>query len=223
MLSKNRAAIAGLASLLIIAIAGIWGYSAYQARERTRAVTAAIEDTTVRMRAALEVTPGARGRGSLAALERHAAVLDAHLDTVRKAAARGAAPLLDGAEHYILGAREILRRQIAGIRQWEETAASRAALAAHMRHAARRDRAWIRQALERKKRLETEYFDYNLTLGALQELLGSMPEARKRLAPHVDEALLLEAGSAEQARRVAAKEAKRVSEELERVRRLSPY
>jgi hypothetical protein len=221
MFSKGRFAVS-LTAAVVPLVAGFWGYSAYEAREQRRTITAAVKDTTVRLREALPVAPALKGRKALGRLEQHEAALEAHLREVRRAGRAGDPELADGAGHYVLGAREILRHQAASIRLAQRTARSRYALAAHMSRAGQRDAAWIRLAASRKKALEGEYFDYSVALSALSELLWSFPDARKRLAPHIDAALLLEVGPAEDAHRAALREAKRVTQELEGLRRLAP-
>lgn len=219
MLSKNRAVIA-VAAAAVLAVAGYWGYAEQQKREQRDAVTAAIRDTTARLRDSLAVAPNATGKRSLPRIEEHAAAVAGHLKLIR--GARSVPELADGAEHYVLGAREILRRQAMSIRQSEQSAASRAALLGHMRRAARRDGAWIRDAMTQKKTVESQYFDYGLTLKALAELLKTFPDSRQRLAPLVGEQALLEDAPAEEARGLVLKESKRAAEELDGVRRLAP-
>lgn len=221
MFSKRRLAVSLVAAVVPL-LAGYLGYSAFEERQQRRTITAAVKDTTARLREALPVAPSLKGRKALDRLEAHESALEARLREVRRAGHAGDPELADGAEHYVLGAREIVRRQAAAVRLAERAAASRHALAAHMSRAGRRDAAWIGQAASRKKQLEGEYFDYSVSLSALSELLWSFPDARKRLAPHVDEALLLEVGPAEDARRAALREERRVAQELEKLRRLAP-
>jgi hypothetical protein len=218
-MSKNRAVI-GVVVALVLAAAGWWGWGTYQKRAQEEAVAAAIKDTTARLRDSLAVAPNATGKSALSRIDEHAAVVDAHLKTVR--GARRVPALAEGAEHYVLGAREILRRQAASIRQSEQSAASRAALIGHMSRAARRDAAWIRDAMTQKKTVEAQYFDYGLTLKALAELLRTFPESTKRLVAHVGEEALLEAKPAEEARVIVLKESKRAAADLDGVRRLAP-
>jgi hypothetical protein len=219
MPGKNRALIA-IVVLAALALAGYWGYAGQQERAQQSAVTAALTDTTARLRDSLAVASNATGRPALARIDGHVAAVAAHLKTVR--GARRVPELADSAEHYVLGAREILRRQAASIRQSEQSAASRAALVAHMRRAARRDGAWIRDAMAQKKTVEAQYFDYGLTLKALAELLRTFPDAKTRLAPHVDGQALLDDAPAAEARTLVLKESRRVADDLASVRRLAP-
>lgn len=219
VLGKNRAVIA-VAAVAVLAIAGYWGYAEQQKREQREAVTAAIKDTTARLRDSLAVAPNATGKRSLPRIEEHAAAVEGHLKLIR--GARSVPELADGAEHYVLGAREILRRQAMSIRQSEQSAASRAALVSHMRRAERRDGAWIRDAMTQKKTVESQYFDYGLTLKTLADLLHGFRDSRKRIEAYVEDSALLEVGPAEDARRLVVKESKRAAEELDGVRRLAP-
>lgn len=219
MSGKNRAVIV-IAALALLAVAGYWGYAAQQENAQRAAVAAALTDTTARLRDSLAVAPNATGKRALPRVDGHVAAVEGNLKTVRSA--NSVPELADGAEHYVLGAREILRRQAASIRQSEQSAASRAALIRHMRRAARRDPGWIREAMAQKKTVEAQYFDYGLTLKALAELLRTFPGSKTRLAPHVAGQALLDDAPAEEARTLVLKESRRVAEELEGVRRLSP-
>ena len=218
-MSKNRAVI-GIVAVLVLAAAGWWAWGTQQKRAQQEALAAAIQDTTARLRDSLAVAPNATGRSALARIEEHASAVDGHLKTVR--GAKSVPELADGAEPYVLGAREILRRQAASIRQSEQSAASRAALISHMNRAARRDAAWIREAMTQKKTVEAQYFDYGLTLKGLAELLRTFPESRTRLVPHVGEQALLDSAPAAEAHAIVLKESRRAAADLDGVRRLAP-
>lgn len=219
MLSNYRAVIA-VVVVVVLAIVGYWGYAEQQKRAQRDAVTAAIKDTTARLRDSLAVAPNVTGKRSLARIEEHTVAVEGHLKLARGAAVR-IPEFADSAEHYFIGAHAILRRQAASIRQSEQSAASRAVLVSHMRRAQRRDAAWIRDAMTHKKTVESRYFDYSLTLKALADLLHGFRDSRKRVEAYVDDSALLELGPAEDARRLVVKESQRVADELDGVRRLA--
>ena len=184
----------------------MWGQ--HQKLQQERAVTALVADTTTQLRQALTATP----------TREMFSRIDGNLRSLK---APRQPELADAAEHYILGAREIVRRRLDAARFAQHAAAGRQALNAHMNAAGggRRGEAWFRTALDLKKKVEREHFELDVTLKALYELLGSLPDAEKRLAPH--RALLLEEPLRAQAREQARADAERAAAELEKVRRLA--
>ena len=184
----------------------MWGQ--HQKLQQERAVTALVADTTTQLRQALTATP----------TREMFSRIDGNLRSLK---APRQPELADAAEHYILGAREIVRRRLDAARFAQQAAAGRQALSAHMNAAGggRRGEAWFRTALDLKKKVEREHFELDVTLKALYELLGSLPDAEKRLAPH--RALLLEEPLRAQAREQARADAERAAAELEKVRRLA--
>ena len=199
-----------IAALVIAgAVMGYTMYGRYQRLQEERAVTALVADTTTQLRQALTATP----------TKEIFSRIDGNLQSLK---APRQPELADAAEHYILGAREIVRRRVDGARFAQQAAAGRQMLTAHMTAAGgRRGEGWFRGAIDLKKKVEREHFELDVTLKALYELLGSLPDAEKRLAPHVQPALLLEEPLRLQARDQARKDAERAAAELEKVRRLA--
>ena len=200
--------------IAVLAIVGavigytMWGQ--HQKLQQERAVTALVADTTTQLRQALTATP----------TREMFSRIDGNLRSLK---APRQPELADAAEHYILGAREIVRRRLDAARFAQQAAAGRRALTAHMNAAggSRRGEAWFRAALDLKKKVEREHFELDVTLKALYELLGSLPDAQKRLAPRIQPALLLDERLGAQAREQARADAERAAAELEKVRRLA--
>lgn len=199
------------AASLALAIAGGVGYAIHKgakARSEKNAVVSVVTDTTRHLRGSLKgVAPAA---------------LDSIEGNLRVAQAWSNAELADATEHYLIGAREILRRRAEADRLVQKAAASRSALAAHMARAGQRGSAWIHTASALKKQVEHDHFDLKVQLEALADLLDTLPEANKRLVPHVQTAVLLEDDVRKQARREVLEEARRAAAELEKVRKLVP-
>ena len=195
-----------IAALVIAGAVGYTMYGQHQRLQQERAVTALVADTTTQLRQALTATP----------TREMFSRIDGNLRSLK---APRQPELADAAEHYILGAREIVRRRLDAARYAQHAAASRQALTAHMNAGGRRGEAWFRTALDLKKKVEREHFDLDLTLHALYDLLGSLPDAETRLAPH--RAVLLEEPLRVQAREQARADAERAAAELEKVRRLA--
>lgn len=199
-----------VAASLGIAIAAGVGYAIHKAakeRNERRAVVSVVTDTTTQLRSSLKSV----SRTALESIE----------GNLRVANAWSNAELADATEHYLIGAREILRRRAEADRLAQKAAASRSALAAHMTRAGHRGTSWIQGASTLKKQVERDHFDLNVQLEALADLLDTLPEANKRLLPHVQGTLLLEDDLRKQARREVLEEARRAAAELEKVRNLA--
>ena len=200
-----KAVVAALA-LAIAGGTGYWLYAEKQKREQQERVRALLGDTTQQLRQALNAPP--------------APDMVSRIDSNLKLAKAPRYPELAlAAEHYIHGAREIVRRRSDAERLAREAAMSRRALAMHMSAASARDTYWIRVASDLKKRVERDHFDLDVSLKALATLLHTLPETQKQLAPHVDASLLLEETERRKARERAELDAKRAADELEKVRR----
>ena len=200
-----------MVAAVVLAIAGGTGYYLYvdkQRREQQRHVSALLAETTKQLRQALNgpPTPDLVSR------------IDGNLKLVKAPRDR---QLETAAEHYIHGAREIARKRSDAERLAREAAMSRRALAMHMSVASRRDSYWIRVAADLKKRVERDHHDLDVSLKALSQLLFTLPEAQKELAPHVDASLLLEEAERLKARERAEQSAQRAAAELEKVRNLA--
>ncbi|OGA59936.1 MAG: hypothetical protein A3G81_25860 [Betaproteobacteria bacterium RIFCSPLOWO2_12_FULL_65_14] len=199
-----------MATAAALAIAVAVGYALHltaKKRAEERALVSVLTDATAQLRQVFKApAPGA--------LEKIEAGLRLTKDWSN-------AEVTDATQHYLIGAREILRRRADSLRFTEKAAASRAALAEHMKRAAgRRGGSWFRTASDLKKQVERDHFDLELSLKTLAELLDTLPDAHKRLAPHVQASLLLEDSARKEARAQVVEEARRAAGELEKARRL---
>jgi hypothetical protein len=205
---KMKLALVGLLAAAIAAGAGAWAYQGYRKQQQEQAIAAAVGEATKKLRAVL------------AAPSREAAAsVDAGLGEVKKA---GYSPLADAAEHYILGAREIARTRVEGVRLAHAAAAGRQALSAHMRSARGRGGRWFRDAVDLKKQVERDHRDLERTLKLLEDSLTSLPDSAKRLEPHLGAGALLEDSLRQRARTQAQDDARRAAAELQKVRNLTP-
>ena len=206
--SRAATVLVAAAGLAVAAGVGFLLHKEAKKRAEARAFAAVVAETTTRLKDGLKTA-------SPLALERIE-------QDLQLAQGWGERELVDAAEQYLVGAREIMRRRIEASRLTRKAAASRAALAAHMGGAAQRDSPWIRNAAELKKKVERDHFDLETQLAALADLLEDLPHANKRLAPHVKASLLLEEPLRAQAREAVMEEAKRARGELEKARGLLP-
>lgn len=200
-----------IVAALGLVIAGGVGYGLHQAVKKhaeERAVISVVTETTAQLRSVLKA-PSADV----------AEKIDGNL---RVAKSWSNVYMADATEHYLVGAREIARKRADATRYAQRFAASRAALAAHMSRAGRRDTPWIHAASQLKKQVERDHFDLETSLNALAGLLQTLPDAQKRLEPYVEASLTLEDGLRRQARQQALDELKRASADLEKARTLAP-
>jgi hypothetical protein len=209
-MSSSRFATAVVATVGIAIAAGV-GYLLHKEakkRSEARAVVSVVGEATAQLKSGLKgISPGALDK------------VEASLEVAKT---WSDANLADATEQYLIGAREILRRRGDANRLTQRAAGSRAALAAHMGRAGRRDSPWIRTASDLKKQVERDHFDLEMQLNALAGLLETLPEANKRLAPHVEASLLLEDAVRKRAHQAVLEEAKRAQAALQKTRSLLP-
>jgi len=194
--------------VLVAAAAAWWGFAARQKGTERETVLKVVGETTAQLREALAKPPSAE----------LVAQMEANLQAVKAPRHR---ELADAAEHYIIGAREIARRRADAARLSGEAAASRQALASHMAHRSQ-SASWYSDATKLKTRVEQQHADLGRTLKAIEDVLFTMSDAQKRLAPHVPANLLLEASARDAAGKQAQADAQRAAAELEKARSLAP-
>jgi len=200
--------IVGIIALAAIALIGYAVYAGSQKKAQQAKVIAVVEDTTTKLRQALE-------KSSVELFD----ALDANLKAAR---APRDPQLTDAAEHYILSAREITRRRNDTVKLWAAAHASRQALAAHMARAERRSEQWLRSAVSLKKRVEDDYFQLTLTLKGIDEILLKLPQEEKPFAARYGNDALLPRDEIDRARKQSQAELKRAEDELAAVRRIVP-
>jgi hypothetical protein len=199
----------GVAILVLVAVIATNLILGHRKKVEDDRIAGMVGDTTLQLRQALAGAPSGDG----------VKLIEEHLQSAKTSPSAAAA---SAAEQYLVGAREIARRRVDIARLEREAAAARNALAGHMARAERRNTNWIRDAAELKRRVEAKHAELGRSLKTLEDLLNNLPEAEKRLAPHVAAAALLEAGEIDAARKRAQDQSKRAAEELEQVRRIVP-
>jgi len=207
--TRIASALVGAACVAIAAGVGYLLHKEARQRSEARAVVTIVQEATVELERGLKMP----SQEAVARVEGSLRVAQGWQDR----------NLVEDTEPYLVGVREILRRRADASLLTKKAASSRAALAAHMSHAGRRDTPWIRAAMDLKKQVERDHFDLDVQLNALASLLGSLPEANKRLAPHVQASLLLEDSKRRSARDAVLAEAKRARDELDKARALLNY
>jgi hypothetical protein len=214
-----------VAGVIVALLAAYFGYVAYDKRKLARTVIALVADTGARLRAAIMVEADADAPDATAAqakLAEHAATAERHLATLRALDAAPVRALADAADEYLNTSVEILRRRAASHSHRQQLALSAQALREHMQKD-NRSGPWVTNAIRAKERMDKDYRDYRLAAEALAQLLGGYSISRRRMAAHVDPALLPDDGAAEAARARTLAEVKRTGTEVEKAGRLDAY
>jgi hypothetical protein len=124
------------------------------------------------------------------------------------------------AEGYLVTVRAVILRKADVARAAPQAAASRQALAAHMRTPRGRDDSWIRRASGLKKKMDQDHAELDRQLGTLRDLVYTFPEAEKAIAPYVERSALLGAPSQEAALKEVEAQTRRAADELDKAGRL---
>jgi hypothetical protein len=208
MTSKVATAVVVTAGIGIASVVGYILQKEVRARYEARTMVNILRDATTRLKVGVKTVPP----GALDELE----------GNLKRVQGWNNSELADATEQYLVGTREILRRRAEANRLTGKAAASRAALAGHFSRAGRRDTQWIRSASALKKQVERDHFDLNVQLSALADLLESMPQANKRLAPHVGASVLLDDQARRAAHSAVLAEARLAQLQLDKTRSLVP-
>jgi hypothetical protein len=193
----------------LAALAAYWMYGNYQKRAQQKSVAALVSEGTVQLKSALAGEPAAG-----------LARIDAILQELRSTGTSRQIAMAGAAEGYLVSARAIIVREAEVARAAPRAAASRQALAAHMRTPRGRDDSWIRRASDLKKRMDQDHAELDRQLKTLRDLVYTFPEAEKALEPYVDKSLLLGAAPQQAALKKVEAEAVRAEDEASRAGRL---
>jgi hypothetical protein len=227
MFSSPKAKAVAIVLVAIIVTAALWVWAdAQRKRELKNTVASLVEDTSLRVRDALsaQVTvPPAESAEIVRKLDDHAAQLDKRLQELRAMDGSLNYALVDAADGYVLTARELVRKLGSSYRYRLQLSRSVQALKDHMLNSDRRSKTWVSDAVRAKDQLEKDYFGYKLAVEAFGHVLETYPEARAKMAPYVDNTLLVEEGLVRDAREQALGNALKVTEEIDKLRQLSTF
>ena len=222
---KTKTIVAVLAAVVATSALGYWSYGEYRQQELRSAVTGLVKDTSVRMRDALSAETLPAPADTAVTLRKLYDDAEAVGGNFRKLHDMDVAPveaLAGAADDYVLTSREILVRWASSHRYRVKLSGSIAALRNHMR-ADDRTGAWVSDAIRAKERVEEDYRDYRLTVGALARLLESFPASQAKMVVHIDAALLADLALVEEAREEALKASRQAAEEIAKVSQLTAY
>jgi len=220
-MTKDLRTVPIAAVALVVAVGvGYFAYGTYRKSESGKEGIALAQDTARRLQEALGADPGRPSAESVQAMGEHAAAASRNLEALRRRNAAGKPELMDALDDFVLTGREILVRQDASHRFRRQFLASSQALREHMR-ADNRTGAWVREAVQRKERVEKDYRDYASAVEALDKLLESFPASVARLASRLKAAPLVDDKFIAEARKRSNAALKQATGEMERIRQIA--
>jgi hypothetical protein len=218
--SKIRTGAAALAALVIASAAGYWTWTEHKKRELRRNVAALVQDTSARLREALQAR-ASLDSAALRKLDADAGAIDGRAGELRRMRASPDRTLVYAAEEYALNARQLLRNLAQAHRQRQRLAESMKLLSHHMNYANRRASNWHREALRLKDGLDRNYSDYSRAVEALGRELDAYPETHAKLAAQVGASLLPDEALAAEARQRSTDAARQAAAEMQRARNMT--
>jgi hypothetical protein len=198
-----------LAIVALIAIGTYFTYSVHQKRVQQQAIADMVGQATAQLGDVL----------SKGASTAHVSEMEAIVEALGALKTGRDRPLAEAAELYLFSARAIVQRVADRARNSEQAVRARQALAGHMGGRSRGE-SWIRDAVELKRRAERAYFDLDVSLKALLDLLMNLPDNQKPLTSRIDPALVLDEPVRQAALKQTRADIARAETELANVRGL---
>jgi hypothetical protein len=205
---------------VVVAAFAIAGYFAYEMREQRAQLADAVGAASDRLGETLAIDVNAPPAGVASRLEGNVAQTGAALEKLRSSRLRRDAALADAADGYLASVLEVLRRQEGATRHRAQFIGNRKALAAHLAAAGTRSESWGAEAIRLKKRVDDDYFGYQLAVTSLGNMLTGLSDARRKLLEQLPSAKVLAETEIAQARERSGAAAAAAKLELEQARRL---
>jgi hypothetical protein len=212
----------GIAAAIVIAAGLAYaGYAAYELRELRAQLADAVAAASDRLGESLALDVNEPAAGLAGKLEGKVAQTEAALQAIRLGPTRRATALAEAADAYLASVLEVLRRQ-AGIAKYRaQFIDDRKALAAHMAAAGSRSESWGAEAIRLRKRVDEDYFGYQLAVNSLGNMLAGLADARRQLLLQLPSAKVLAETDIAQARERSIAAAAAAKLELEQARQLA--
>jgi len=216
----KRTIIAAFAIAVAVALAYA-SFVAYEKSELRAQLAGAVAAASDRLGETLAIDVNESPAGLAGKLDGNIAQTEAALQRIRLAATRRDPPLAEAANGYLASVLEVLRRQAGAARYRAQFIDDRKALTAHMAAAGSRSDSWGAEAIRLRKRVEEDYFGYQLAVSSLDNMLAGLAEARRNLLLRHPSAKVLAETDIAQARERSVTAAAVAKLELEKARRLA--
>jgi hypothetical protein len=202
---------------LALVFLAVWGYSVYQVRQTRNHIVTHLKATSEAVRAGLkpESQPGAD-------LEAAAAAGAARVTELRNRDTAQLRPLAEAADDYLVTGREILRRQADIKQSSERLSVSLQAFAQHMQS----DRGmgtWPAEAVRQRHSVDQDFRAYRIAVETYAALLETLPASQRKIAPHVDPALLIDEKTLNDVRQQTLTTFAQTQENITRLTRIESY
>jgi hypothetical protein len=197
------------------------GHAAYAKRELRAQLADAVAAASDRIVETLAIDVNAPPAGLAAKLDGNVAQTEAALEKIRTTSTRRDPALAEATDGYLASVLEVQRRQAGAARHRTQFIEDRKALTAHMAAAGTRAGTWPAEAIRLKKRLDEDYFGYQLAVVSLGNMLGGLADARRKLLLQLPAAKVPGETDILQARERAAGSAAAAKLELEQASRLA--
>lgn len=220
MATASRTPLIAVVALVVAAALGYWAYGIQKKGETGKTAMALAQETGRHLQEALTTDPAKPSSEMVQSVGEYAATAARNLETLRRLDAGRNRELTDAIDDFLLTSREILGRQAASYRSRRQLNASAQSLRDHMR-ADNRTGAWVREAVERKERVEKDYRDYASATEALDKLLESLPASVAKLAARSRTAPLIDASLAAEARKRTSAALQQATGEMEKIRQMA--
>ena len=217
---RNPAVSAALAAVILLVLGpGYWLYRESGKDDQRKAVAEHVAQAT----RWLTLSGSLRGaEGEAAELEKLVAAAEQPITALRGFPSKYEPAIFEAAEAYLVDIQRVLRRQGALVRIREVTAASQNALMQHMGRADNRSDDWIREAVDLRKRLEKDFFDFRGGAAAYASALDALPASRRKLAEVLPGVQLYDEAAVGKVQTRAAEDARAATEELQNLKKLPP-
>ena len=209
------------AAVIIAAAFAYAGYGVYQKRELRAQVAETVAAASERLGETLAIDVNAPAAGLVTRLDLSVTQTESGLQKLRGAAGQRDPGLMAAADGYVASVLEVLRRQAGATRHRAQFIDDRKALVEHMAGARSRSESWPAEAIRLKKRLEEDYFNYQLAVTSLGNMLAGLADARRKLVELLPSAKVLDATAIQRARELSSAAAAAAKAELEQARRLA--
>lgn len=206
------------AAVILAAAFSYAGFAVYQKRELQSGVAELVQAASGQLKEALLVDVNAPAPGQSERLEKAVMQAEAGLQQLRALPARRDRALVEVADPYVASVLEVLRRQAGTTRHRARFTDDRRQLDEHVARVGARTEGWLAEAIRLRKRLNEAYYDYELSVTSLGNMLAGLVQARRNLAARLPAVPLPDEAAITQARERTLAAASATKQEMEQAR-----